>query len=146
MHRLGMPREEIAFTARLKIHSHSQIFRYGWSIFCLQHWPNFSDIFDLCLHWVSVVRVWMDQIIEKRKNTPSGYSRKEIWPKNWNDVYERALPPLLTQWFIAKYHDVSWVQSCIKIRDSLREKHKTIFFYLLFILAAFSDSSTYTVY
>ena len=20
------------------------------------HWPNFSGIFDLCLHWVSVVR------------------------------------------------------------------------------------------
>ena len=26
------------------------------SVFCLPHWPNFSDIFDLCLHWVSVVR------------------------------------------------------------------------------------------
>ena len=24
--------------------------------FCLPHEPNFSDIFDLCLHWVSVVR------------------------------------------------------------------------------------------
>ena len=24
--------------------------------FCLPHRPNFSDIFDLCLHWVSVVR------------------------------------------------------------------------------------------
>ena len=34
----------------------SQIFRYGRSIFCLPHRPNFSDIFDLCLHWVSVVR------------------------------------------------------------------------------------------
>ena len=30
--------------------------RYGRSIFCLPHRPNFSDIFDLCLHWVSVVR------------------------------------------------------------------------------------------
>ena len=48
--------EEIAFTARPKIKSQSQIFRYGRSIFCLPHWPNFSDIFDLCLHWVSVVR------------------------------------------------------------------------------------------
>ena len=48
--------EEIAFTACPKIHSHSQIFRYGQSIFCLPHRPNFSDIFDLCLHWVSVVR------------------------------------------------------------------------------------------
>ena len=49
-------REEKAFTARPKIHSYSQSFRYGQSIFCLPLRPNFSDIFDLCLHWVSVVR------------------------------------------------------------------------------------------
>jgi hypothetical protein len=55
-HGLRTPREEIAFTARPRIHSHSQIFRYGGSIFCLPHRPNFSDIFDLWLHWVSVVR------------------------------------------------------------------------------------------
>ena len=55
-HRLRTPREEIAFTARPKIQSQSQIFRYGRSIFCLPHRLNFSDIFDLCLHWVSVVR------------------------------------------------------------------------------------------
>ena len=55
-HRLRTPREEIAFTARPKIHSHSQIFRYGRSIFCLPHQPKFSDFFDLCFHRVSVVR------------------------------------------------------------------------------------------
>ena len=55
-HGLRTLREEKAFTARPKIHSHSQIFRYGRSIFCLPLRPNFSDIFDLCLHWVSVVR------------------------------------------------------------------------------------------
>ena len=55
-HGLRTPREEIAFTAQSKIHSQSQIFRYGQSIFCLPHQPNFSDIFDLCLHLVSVVR------------------------------------------------------------------------------------------
>ena len=54
-HGLRTPREEIAFTARPKIQSQSEIFRYGRSIFCLPHRPNFSDIFDLCLHWVSVV-------------------------------------------------------------------------------------------
>ena len=54
-HGLRTPREEIAFTARPKIHSHSQIFRYGRSIFCLPHRPDFSDIFDLCHHRVSVV-------------------------------------------------------------------------------------------
>ena len=30
--------------------------RYNRGIFCLPHWPNISDFFDLCLHWVSVVR------------------------------------------------------------------------------------------
>ena len=60
-HGLRTPREEIAFTARPKIHSHSQIFWYGGSIFCLPHRPNFSGIFDLCLHWVSVVRDSQDQ-------------------------------------------------------------------------------------
>ena len=52
---LRMPREEIAFILRPKIQSQSQIFRYGRSIFCLPHRPNFSDIFDLCLHWMSLV-------------------------------------------------------------------------------------------
>ena len=54
-HELPSPREEIAFTARPKIQSKTQIFRYGRSIFCLTHRPNFSDIFDLCIHWLSVV-------------------------------------------------------------------------------------------
>ena len=52
---LRTPCEEIVFTARPKINSHSQIFRYGWYIFCLPHRPKFSDSFDLWLHWVSVV-------------------------------------------------------------------------------------------
>ena len=56
-HGLRTPREQIAFTARPKIHSHSQIFRYGGSIFCLPHRPEFSGFFDFSLHWVSVVRV-----------------------------------------------------------------------------------------
>ena len=56
MHGLRKPREEKAFTAWPKIQSQSQIFRYGRSIFCLPHRPKFSDFFDLCLHWVSVVR------------------------------------------------------------------------------------------
>ena len=54
-HGLRTPGEEIFFTAWPKIHSQSQIFRYGRSIFCLPHRPKFSDCFDLCLHWVSVV-------------------------------------------------------------------------------------------
>jgi hypothetical protein len=55
-HGLRMPGEEIAFTARPKINSHSQIIRYGQSKFCLSHMPKFSDFFNLCLHWVFVVR------------------------------------------------------------------------------------------
>ena len=55
-HGLRTPRKEIAFTAQPKIQSQSQIFRYGGSIFCVPHRPKFSDIFDLCHHWVSVVR------------------------------------------------------------------------------------------
>ena len=39
-------REEIGFIARTKIQSHSQIFRYGQSLFFLPNQP------DLCLHWV----------------------------------------------------------------------------------------------
>ena len=55
-HGLRRPREEIAFTAQPKIKFQSQIVRYGRSIFCLPHRPNFSDFVDLCLHWMSVVR------------------------------------------------------------------------------------------
>ena len=56
IHGLRTPREEIVFNAWPKINSHSQIFRYDGSILCLRNRPNFSDIFELCLHWVSVVR------------------------------------------------------------------------------------------
>ena len=55
-HGLQTTSEEIAFTALPKIDSHSQIFRYDQSILYLPHQPTFSDFFDLCLHWVSVVR------------------------------------------------------------------------------------------
>ena len=46
-----------SLSTRSKINSHFQSFRYGRSILCLPHWPKFLDFFDLCLHWVSVVRV-----------------------------------------------------------------------------------------
>ena len=55
-HKLRTPGEEITFTAWPKINSYSQIFSYGPSIFCLPHQPKISDFFDLCLHWVSIVR------------------------------------------------------------------------------------------
>ena len=56
IHGLRTPGKENAFIAGPKIHSHSQIFRYGRSIFFQPHWPKFSDFFNSCLHWVSVVR------------------------------------------------------------------------------------------
>ena len=56
-HGLRTSDEEIAFTARPKINSHSQIFRYGRKhILPATSAQIFSDFFDLCLYWVSVVR------------------------------------------------------------------------------------------
>ena len=78
VHGLRMPREEIVFTAWPKIHSHYQIFRYGRSIFCLPHRPNFSDIFDLCLHWVSVVRALYCANLGNQK-----------YLKNWADMADK---------------------------------------------------------
>ena len=67
-HGLQTPREEIVLTAWPKNQSHSQIFRYGQSRFCLPLRPKFSDIFDLCLHWLSIVRVlsyWWKNYLKK---------------------------------------------------------------------------------
>ena len=64
VHGLRTPGDEIVFTARPKTHSHSQIFSYGRSIFCLPHRPKFSDFFDFCLHWVSVVRA-LEGVVSK---------------------------------------------------------------------------------
>jgi hypothetical protein len=41
-HGLRTPGEKMVFTARPKIQSQSQIFRYGRSIFCLPQCPNFQ--------------------------------------------------------------------------------------------------------
>ena len=41
VHGLGMPSEEIAFTAQPKIKSQSQIFRYGEAYFVCYIGPNF---------------------------------------------------------------------------------------------------------
>ena len=65
-------------TARQKIQSQFQIFRYGRSIFCLPHWPNFSDIFDLCHHWVSIVRA-LNRIFEGQTRLSNVFLLK-FWP------------------------------------------------------------------
>ena len=55
-HGLRTPREEISFTDGRKFNPNPKFLGTAEAIFCLPHQPNFSDIFDLCLHWVSVVR------------------------------------------------------------------------------------------
>ena len=77
MHGLRTPREEIALTARPKIYSHSQIFRYGGSIFCLPQRPIFSDILDLCLHWMSVAR-GNNHFLSVYIQNLSGYARLKV--------------------------------------------------------------------
>ena len=74
-HGLRTPREKIVFTA---VHCMAEnpipipIFMYGRSIFFLPHRPNFSDIFDLCLHkgvrspwlWSSSVWPWSSPLAQ----------------------------------------------------------------------------------
>ena len=81
-HGLRTPDGEIAFTARPKINSHSQIFRYGRSIFCLPYRPKSSDFFDLCLHWVSVVCAITYTLLTKETDThdfSSDQNSKSKW-------------------------------------------------------------------
>ena len=77
-HGLQAPGEEIAFTARRKIKSQSQIFRYVQSIFCLPHRPKISDFFDLCLHWVSVVRATTAVYCQNRSSKDISWIRRCI--------------------------------------------------------------------
>ena len=80
LHGLRTPGEEIAFTAGPKIHSHSQIFSYGRSIFYLPYRPKISDFFDR----VSVVR---DCLVTKliTKNQRSSWLK---FHENWfNDGF-----------------------------------------------------------
>ena len=53
----GRPVRKLPSLHGRKSNPQSQIFRYGRSIFCLPHRPKISYFFDLCFHWVSVVRV-----------------------------------------------------------------------------------------
>ena len=68
LHGLRTPGKEIAFTARPKIKSQSQIYSCGRSIFFLPHRPRFSGFFELCLHWVSVVRAFLFPLISSEQS------------------------------------------------------------------------------
>ena len=98
-HGLRTPREKIAFTAQPKIRSHSQIFRYGRSIFCLPHRPNFSDIFDLCLHWVSVVRDVTHGPLHVRTDGRSVYD----WDLEYNETDFNSLSDFI--WNFENYNN-----------------------------------------
>ena len=96
-HGLKTLREEIALTARPKIQSQSQIFRYGRSIFCLPHWPNFIDYWfywfmpSLGVHspWyersflpaVSSRTLWSYHIIFWSSHTTPSLARPRVCPR-----------------------------------------------------------------
>ena len=111
-HGLRTPREEIAYTARPKINSHSQFFCYGGSIFCLPHRPNFSGIFDLCLHWVSVVRDLYKYL---------GISEK--FQKSW--IIHPFLEKWICIWTNLKRNNNIWIN--LSNNDNKMSKNKNYF-------------------
>ena len=56
-HGLRTPGEEIAFTARPKFTPTPKFLGTAEAYFVCHIGPSFQNFFDLCLHWVSVVRV-----------------------------------------------------------------------------------------
>ena len=84
----------ITFTARPKINSHSQIFRYGRSIFYLPYLPKFTDFIDLCLHWVCWVSVVHDFT--------------HFWKKNW-DSHSGPFGPSLANFIFLQSKHGSWL-------------------------------------
>ena len=115
VHGLLTPREEIALTAWPKIHSHSQIFRYSQSIFCLPHRPNFSDIFDLCLHWVSVVRAFTNPNVHVVHCTTlyllTGHSR--TYKKCDSNIQPKAFRNWKTEpKNLFSFDEFKWMNSC----------------------------------
>ena len=108
--------EEIAFTARPKIKSQSQIFRYCRSIFCLPHRPKFSDFFNLCLHWVSVVRASF---------LPSRCTRSMFYHFASQKMVENTKKHLPSQCHISRDFTSNKVECMIqsKIQVNLFQKH-----------------------
>ena len=107
-HRLRTPIEELAFAAWQKIHNHSQIFTYGRSTFCLPYQPNFSDIFDSYLHWVSVVcapdykrplMLWLALQHHQKVKKVDFQSEFSIWIfLNLNPLYLLNLCSIFDEW------------------------------------------------
>ena len=97
--------KEIAFTTRPKIKSQSQIYKYGRSIFCLPHRRKISGFFDLCLHWVSVVRGgnylnWLQIVaynFQIQKRIHSGFLEHWNSQKSLCNIWQR-FSCLLDEW------------------------------------------------
>ena len=62
----------------------------GRSIFYLPHWPKFSDFFDLCLHWVSVVLGSSHTVLLSQKGCVFGKSVEKGTNKGTHLYYETA--------------------------------------------------------
>ena len=109
------------------------MFRYGQSIFCLPLWPKFSDIFDLCLHWVSVVRDQpyfpsMCMVCRKPEFAISLSSEEKYHKFNFSSnvpAKDFAKPPyVLTVSKVSR----SWNKNCRK-RLLPKNKQTNLFFY-----------------
>ena len=61
------------------------------SIFCLPYRPNFSDIFDLCLNWVSI------EIISMSNENQLYYS---FWEFSWNTHLEISSVKILLTYLL----------------------------------------------
>ena len=127
MAQVRLQRKKIALTTLPKIHSCSQFFRYSQSIFCLPHRPNFSDIFDLCLHWVSVVRGY---IFSTSEQAISEFEVVEAeWRQRWKMMRRYFLLDLTLDIKHAKFYGVrpndSW--SHIFINVDIHKRRQNFF-------------------
>ena len=106
-HGLRTSGDEIAFTARPKIKSQSQIYRYGRSILCLPHRPKISGFFDLCLHRVSVVRVSAHQSLPAVATNVQFTQCRVQWTlknyQSWIPTYLKLFQNCLTRKYFHLY-------------------------------------------
>ena len=119
------------YTARPKIHSHSQIFRCSQSIFCLPHRPKFSDFFDFCLHWVSVVCG-----LELRIAQPSKWKAFFVLlvnsdPYLRNSLFQQTKGMLMHPCFhkLSHYQNISWISR----ENAFAKIIKTAFWWMYFL-------------
>ena len=76
-HGLRTPGEEIAFTARPKINSQSQIFRYSQRVFCLPHRPIFFRYLWF-MPSLGVRSPWLARSKQKQRKKKRHYLQHEV--------------------------------------------------------------------